>query len=230
MVIALRETPILRSAEKSLASSGASLARYGARKARRGPRGEAEAVFHEGEEHVLLASGELVRRSDVALASAPAAPSVRLGPKERWAHVDAAERLVFAMEGAEPRRVMVASLGRNTPQGMFRVEQKLVFKDMQQRFGEDPFYLEAVPYVVFFKGDFAFHGAYWHDGLGSRASHGCLNLGMEDARFLFDWLGPELPPGFHSIYPTSLDPGALVHVQGRHRPRSWEPSSPRRPR
>ena len=229
LLIALRETPILRPKGKALEPDGAPLGRFGSRTVRRGPRGEPATVWREGEEFLVLSSGEWVRRADVALAATPAAPPVGVGPANQWVHVDSAERLVYAMAGAAPRRVMVASLGPSTPSGTFRVEQKLVYKDMQQRYGDNPFYLEAVPYVVFFKGDFAFHGAYWHDGLGSRASHGCLNLGLEDALFLFDWLGPRLPPGFHTLFPTPLDPGAVVRVQGRHRPRVWELPLPRKP-
>jgi hypothetical protein len=45
----------------------------------------------------------------------------------------------------------------------------------------------AVPYVLFYDGDFAVHGAYWHNDFGTPVSHGCINLRVEDARWLFDW-------------------------------------------
>ncbi|MFH2007037.1 MAG: L,D-transpeptidase [bacterium] len=181
-------------------------------------------------EVVELSAGGLVLRQDVALASRPPAPPLGVGPKEQWVDVDAAERLVFAMRGRRVERVMLTSLGTNTPRGVFRVQQKLVHKTMRQRLGDDPFYLEAVPYVVFWSGDFGFHGAYWHDGFGTRLSHGCPNLSLADARFVFGWLGPKLPAGFLSIRPTAMDLGGVVRVRGRYavRPGEPRPAPPRR--
>ncbi|MCS6911273.1 MAG: L,D-transpeptidase, partial [Anaerolineales bacterium] len=31
------------------------------------------------------------------------------------------------------------------------------------------------------------HGQYWHDGLGYKRSHGCVNLSPLDARWLYNW-------------------------------------------
>jgi hypothetical protein len=51
----------------------------------------------------------------------------------------------------------------------------------------DFYYLEDVPYILYYDGDRALHGAYWHDKFGSRTSHGCVNLSPRDARWLFDF-------------------------------------------
>lgn len=216
LVIALKQTPLYRIERGTLRPTGRMLARYGARAAKRTGRVGGRAV-------VVLTGGQAVRRLDVALARRPPAPPRGVGARERWVDVDLVDRLVYAMRGRKVVRVMLTSPGANTPAGVFRVEQKLVFKDMQQRYGADPFYLEAVPLVVFFKGSFGFHGAYWHDGFGRRLSHGCPNLSLADARFVFDWLGPKLPPGFFSIRPTRTDRGGLVRVRGRYVFRPGEP-------
>lgn len=221
LAIALEETPLFKIARGRLRPSGAKLARYAARAVGRTRQVGGQAV-------VVLKGGAVVRRLDVALAGRPPAPPTGVGAKERWVDVDLAERLVFAMRGRTPVRVMLTSLGVSTPAGIFRVERKLVYKDMQRRYGADPFYLEAIPYVVFFKGDFGFHGAYWHDGFGRRLSHGCPNLSLADARFVFDWLGPSLPAGFFSIRPTKLDQGGLVRVRGRYSIRPGEPRPKKR--
>jgi hypothetical protein len=47
----------------------------------------------------------------------------------------------------------------------------------------------------------ALHGTFWHDRFGRRASHGCVNLSMADARWLFDWAPPRLPSGWSAIWP-----------------------------
>ncbi len=226
LVIALKPTPLYKVVRGKLRPTGATLAKYSARSAKRVRR-------LGGQMLVVLTDGKVVRRLDVALANRPPAPPVGVGTRSRWVDLDLVERLVFAMRGRKVVRVMLTSLGTNTPAGLFRVEQKLVYKDMQQRYGADPFYLEAVPYVVFFKGDFGFHGAYWHDGFGRHLSHGCPNLSLADSRFVFDWLGPKLQAGFLSIRPTKVDRGGVVRVRGRYTFRPGEPrpkKKMRRPR
>jgi len=46
-----------------------------------------------------------------------------------------------------------------------------------------------VPNVMYIKGGVALHGAYWHNkfGTGVRLSHGCVNLSLRDAAWLYDW-------------------------------------------
>src|ERR687885_20587 len=46
-----------------------------------------------------------------------------------------------------------------------------------------------VPAVMYFTGAVAFHGAYWHHafGTGRRVSHGCVNLRVADAVWLYTW-------------------------------------------
>jgi lipoprotein-anchoring transpeptidase ErfK/SrfK len=220
---ALRDTALLRRGrDGALAPTGRTLPRYAVRSVPvRSQRGDAA-------DTVVLEGGLEVARADVAWAPVPPPPPAGVGAAERWVDVDAAERLVYARQGARVARVMLTSLAPNTPEGEFRVEQKILWKDMTVRGGKDPFYLEAVPYVVFFRGDFAFHGAYWHDAFGTRLSHGCLNLPLADAQFLFEWLAPGLPPGFLSIFPTATDLGGRVRVRGKYRFRAWESPPPRR--
>jgi lipoprotein-anchoring transpeptidase ErfK/SrfK len=64
--------------------------------------------------------------------------------------------------------------------------------------GEE-FELQDIPYVQYFEGGYALHAAYWHDDFGKPRSHGCINLAPEDARRLFFWTEPKLPPGWHSV-------------------------------
>jgi lipoprotein-anchoring transpeptidase ErfK/SrfK len=33
----------------------------------------------------------------------------------------------------------------------------------------------------------AFHGAYWHDDFGKPRSHGCVNLPLQFAEWLYEW-------------------------------------------
>jgi hypothetical protein len=42
-------------------------------------------------------------------------------------------------------------------------------------------------------------GTTWHDRFGTPVSHGCVNLSLADARWLFDWAPPALPPEWHAV-------------------------------
>ena len=73
--------------------------------------------------------------------------------------------------------------------------------------------IEDVPWVMFFKGGYALHGAFWHASFGNRRSHGCINLSPLDAQFLFNWVGPHVPIGWHAAHPTPHDPGTALLVE-----------------
>ena len=63
--------------------------------------------------------------------------------------------------------------------GLFQVYARLRADRMRGAYAPDKsdyYYLEAVPYVLYFDGDRALHGEYWHDRLGFKRSHGCVNL------------------------------------------------------
>jgi lipoprotein-anchoring transpeptidase ErfK/SrfK len=40
---------------------------------------------------------------------------------------------------------------------------------------------------MYFDGGISLHGTYWHDLFGYRQSHGCVNLSISDARWIFEW-------------------------------------------
>jgi lipoprotein-anchoring transpeptidase ErfK/SrfK len=73
--------------------------------------------------------------------------------------------------------------------------------------------VERVPWVMFFHDDQALHGAYWHDRFGTVHSHGCVNLAPRDARWLFAWAPPAMPPGWEAVIPSDDDPGLRVRVR-----------------
>lgn len=68
-----------------------------------------------------------------------------------------------------------------------------------------------MPYVQYFEGGYAIHGAYWHDGFGRPKSHGCINLAPEDARRLFFWTDPQVPSGWHGARKALTGTIIFVH-------------------
>jgi hypothetical protein len=87
-----------------------------------------------------------------------------------------------------------------------------------QDYEDNPYMVQGVPWVLLFQGHNALHGAYWHDGFGSRRSHGCVNLAPHDARWLFEWMGPTRPEGWTGYLPLDLDDSPVVHVRDSSRP------------
>ena len=51
----------------------------------------------------------------------------------------------------------------------------------------DYYYLQDIPYTMYFDDNIALHGTYWHESFGFRKSHGCVNLSVTDAEWLYDW-------------------------------------------
>lgn len=85
--------------------------------------------------------------------------------------------------------------GKATHRGIFRVWSKTLHEVMA---AENEYFVEEVPYTQYFYDGEALHGAFWHSSFGTPMSHGCINLSLPDARWLFRWAPPALPSGWHS--------------------------------
>jgi hypothetical protein len=59
---------------------------------------------------------------------------------------------------------------------------------------------------MYFDEDIALHGTYWHDGFGYRHSHGCVNLSITDAHWLYNWTAQQ------DDWTTERDLGTAVYV------------------
>jgi lipoprotein-anchoring transpeptidase ErfK/SrfK len=79
-----------------------------------------------------------------------------------------------------------------TKPGVFQIYQKYDATPMRGSFEadrSDAYYLEDVPWTMYYDKARALHGAYWHNGFGTPRSHGCVNMSVGDARWLYDWAG-----------------------------------------
>jgi len=77
-----------------------------------------------------------------------------------------------------------------TKPGLFQIQQKLDSTTMSGSFTEDHsdfYYLEDVPWTMYYDHARALHGAYWRTAYGFPQSHGCINLTPADSHWLFDW-------------------------------------------
>lgn len=138
-----------------------------------------------------------------------------VGAADKWIDVDLTRQTVSAYEGDRMVFSTLTSTGkRTTPTitGLFSVYNKVVTHTMQGMSETGPYYLEEVPWSMYFTQAYAIHGAYWHDGFGAIRSAGCVNLSPVDAKWLFSWAGPVLPAGFNSINASAQNPGTWVYV------------------
>lgn len=86
------------------------------------------------------------------------------------------------------------ALSTQTPTGTFRILSKYPSKHMGNGSlfaSPDDYELPGVPWTCFFhEAGYAFHGTYWHDNFGTPMSRGCINMRIEEARWLFRWVCP----------------------------------------
>lgn len=135
---------------------------------------------------------------------------------EVWIDVDLDRQILTVLAGDAPIFVTLVSSGRRspTPRGIFRVQHKLVEDTMTSAPGADDVYeVEAVPFVQYFAGGYALHGAYWHNRFGRPLSHGCVNLSPADAKQVFALTGPHLGPGWAEAFETVHERGTVVQVR-----------------
>jgi hypothetical protein len=81
--------------------------------------------------------------------------------------------------------------GFNTPPGSYAIYDRYPMQTMVGALGGETWYVPDVPWVQYVVGGVAIHGTYWHDlwGSGTRMSHGCINLNIDDAQWLYQWAG-----------------------------------------
>lgn len=108
----------------------------------------------------------------------------------RRVEVDLSTQTLFMYENEKVIRSFPISSGLSvtpTTQGHFRVFAFVPIQDMGCFPGAE--YCTAdIPWVAYFNGDQAFHGAYWHNNFGNPMSHGCVNMPIATAKALYDWL------------------------------------------
>lgn len=174
-----------------------------------------EVIERRGTRHRVTRDGLVVRETAIRLVEPLPRPR-GIRADERWIHVDLSSQTLVAYEGDRPVFATLVSSGRagfETPTGTFRIQSKHVSATMDDtESATEPYSIEDVPWTMYFEGSFALHAALWHDQFGRVRSHGCVNLAPADARWLFQWTSPSLPPGWHGVVAGPRRLGTWVHV------------------
>jgi hypothetical protein len=142
-------------------------------------------------------------------------------PGRKWIEISISQQTLWAYQGGTLISSTLVSTGldpNSTEQGLFHVRYKLETQDMAgttnangevvalgqeaaenagsgTEVGQTPYVVKDVPHVMYFNLDAeALHGAYWHHNFGNKMSHGCVNLPLDFATWLYGWapLGTEV--------------------------------------
>jgi lipoprotein-anchoring transpeptidase ErfK/SrfK len=120
-----------------------------------------------------------------------AAPVTGAAKAQKAIVVSISQQMLWAYKGDQVVLNSYVSTGRSgfdTPLGSFAVLSKLPSQTMEGVIGGEYYNVPDVPWVLYFTNSgHALHGTYWHNNFGTPMSHGCINLPMDIAAWLYDW-------------------------------------------
>lgn len=140
---------------------------------------------------------------------------------DRWIEINLYEQVLQVHEGDKIIFATLISTGVDpffTQPGVFTIYKKIDHEYMRGAFEADRsdyYYLEDVPYIMYYDQSRALHGAYWHTNFGYQQSHGCVNLSITDSHWLYDWanVGDYVyvwdPSGKTPTDPAAYGPGGV---------------------
>jgi lipoprotein-anchoring transpeptidase ErfK/SrfK len=142
---------------------------------------------------VASARSALTRRALLAAGASSvvafAAPAVARARKSIV--VSISQQSLGAYKGDEVMLSSYVSTGKagfDTPLGVYAILSKLPSQTMEGVIGGEYYNVPDVPSVMYFTNSgHALHGTYWHSNFGTPMSHGCVNLPMDVATFLYQW-------------------------------------------
>jgi len=111
----------------------------------------------------------------------------------RWIEVNLFEQTLAVYDGGRMVFATLVATGMDpffTRPGLFQIDRKLDSTTMSGSFAADRsdfYYLEDVPWTMYYDHARALHGAYWRTAFGYPQSHGCVNLSPADSHWLFKW-------------------------------------------
>jgi lipoprotein-anchoring transpeptidase ErfK/SrfK len=144
------------------------------------------------EEWLSIGPGEWVPAFRVAVVYPKTTPPDGV-TNGRWIDVDLAEQVLTVYENNQMVFAAMTATGREsfwTRPGLFQVYKMLEAGPMSGSFEidrSDYYYLDQVPYTLYYDKARAIHGVYWRTSLGFEQSAGCVNLSIGDAAWVYYW-------------------------------------------
>jgi lipoprotein-anchoring transpeptidase ErfK/SrfK len=153
-------------------------------------------IFHEvqvgSEVWALIGPDEWVQQKYIAKVTPNSEPPEGV-ENERWIEINLYEQTLAVYDKRQLVFATIIATGTEpfwTQPGLFQVYNKLDYSPMTGTFEadrSDAYYLEDVPWAMYFDEARALHGAYWRAKMGYPQSHGCVNLAVGDARWVYEW-------------------------------------------
>lgn len=112
---------------------------------------------------------------------------------DRWIEINLFQQTMSVYENGDLVFATLIASGLDpfyTRPGVFQIYEKKHLETMSGAFEanrSDYYYLEDVPWTMYYDESRALHATYWHTNLGYMQSHGCVNLAPGDANWLFQW-------------------------------------------
>ncbi len=145
-----------------------------------------------GTQWYMIAPDEWVPQNAVGLVFPRTAPPEGI-TADRWIEVNLFEQTLAVYQDGVLRFATLVSSGQPpfwTAPGRFQIYKKEESTRMRGAFAADRsdyYQLDDVPWTMYYDKSRALHGAYWHDLFGYKTSHGCVNLSVSDAHWLYTW-------------------------------------------
>ena len=111
----------------------------------------------------------------------------------RWIEVNLEQQTLAVYDNSQLVFAALVATGADpyfTQPGTFQIYEKKELETMTGAFEAgktDYYYLESVPWTMYFDQSRALHGAYWRALFGYTQSHGCVNLSVGDSHWLYNW-------------------------------------------
>ena len=114
-------------------------------------------------------------------------------PGEKWVDLNLSNKTVTAYEGATvvhgPVSIVDGAAETPTVTGTYKVYLQYESQTMRGENADgSPYVAEDVPWVSYFYSGYAFHGAGWRSSFGYSDSHGCVNMPVSEAQWIYNWV------------------------------------------
>ncbi len=140
----------------------------------------------------LIGPDEWIQESSVAEVDPRSTPPPGV-TGDRWIEVNLQEQTLAVYDKGRMVFATLVASGVDsfwTRPGLFKIYIKKpteTMSDAATASQTDYYYIQDVPWTMYFDEERALHGAYWHNGFGYPRSHGCVNMSVGDSHWLYNW-------------------------------------------
>ena len=112
---------------------------------------------------------------------------------EKWIDINLTSHTLTAYQGAcvvfGPTKIVDGMKGWESDVGSFHIYMKLLSQTMTGGSKANGTYYSTpnVPWISYYNGGEAIHGAYWRSTFGYQGSHGCINMQVSQAKWIYEW-------------------------------------------